>query len=130
MKKIKRLAILSFLLFSFAFIATAQTIKSKPASSELENIFKHPPEAAKPGVLWMWMGCNLSKEGITKDLEALKKQGFNRTTMFSLADITTPWAGVIEKSPTPEIIAWTEPWWKLVRYAAEESKRLNQRTYN
>ena len=82
------------------------------------------PEAAKPGVLWMWMGCNLSKAGITRDLEALKQEGFNRTTMFSLADITTPWAGEIGKSPTPEIISWTEPWWKLVRYAAEESKRL------
>jgi len=86
--------------------------------------FLNPPESAKPGVLWMWMGCNISKEGITKDLEALKNEGFNRTTMFSLADITTPWAGVIGKSPTPEIVAWTEPWWKLVRFAAQESKRL------
>ena len=89
-----------------------------------ESIFINPPESAKPGVLWMWMGSNISKEGITKDLEALKKEGFNRTTMFSLADITTPWSGVIGKSPTPEIISWTEPSWKLVRYAAEESKRL------
>ncbi len=89
-----------------------------------ETVFLNPPEAAKPGVLWMWMGCNLSEKGITHDLEELKKNGFNRTTVFSLADITTPWAGVIGKSPTPEIIAWTEPWWKMVRHAAEESKRL------
>lgn len=88
------------------------------------NVFRNPPESAKPGVLWMWMGANLSKEGITKDLEALKKAGFNRTTMFSLADVTTPWACDIGKSPTPELISWTEPWWKFVRYAAEESKRL------
>ncbi len=87
-------------------------------------IFLHPPESAKPGVLWMWMGSNISKEGITRDLEELKKEGFNRTTMFSLADVTTPWAGEIKKSPTPQIIAWTEPWWQLVRFAAEESKRL------
>jgi hypothetical protein len=86
--------------------------------------FVNPPESARPGVLWMWMGSNLSKEGITKDLEALKKAGFNRTTMFSLADVTTPWAGEIQNSPTPEIISWTEPWWALVRHAAEESKRL------
>jgi hypothetical protein len=72
----------------------------------------------------MWMGANLSAEGITRDLEALKAEGFNRTTMFSLADITTPWACEIGKSPTPEIISWTGPWWKLVRHAAEESKRL------
>ena len=106
-------------------VLNAQYIK--PKYQDLLNpafIFANPPEAAKPGVLWMWMGSNLSKAGIKTDLEALKQQGFNRTTMFSLADITTPWAGRINKSPTPEIISWTEPWWKLVRYAAEESKRL------
>jgi hypothetical protein len=89
-----------------------------------EQVFLTPPPSAKPGVLWMWMGSNLSKEGITKDLEALKSEGFNRTTMFSLADVTTPWAGSIANSPTPDIISWTEPWWKMVRHAAEESKRL------
>lgn len=93
-------------------------------SNDPAKVFLSPPESAKPGVLWMWMGANLSKAGIKKDLEALKQEGFNRTTMFSLADVTTPWAGTIGNSPTPEIISWTEPWWKMVRYAAEESKRL------
>lgn len=95
-----------------------------PRADELDQVFAKPPESAKPGVLWMWMGCNLSAKGITRDLEALKKAGFNRTTMFSLADVTTPWAGEIGNSPTPDIVAWTEPWWKLVRHAALESKRL------
>lgn len=107
--------------------ATAQSVKQAAAATPTDDpaaVFANPPESAKPGVLWMWMGSNLSKEGITKDLEALKAEGFNRTTMFSLADITTPWAGKIDKSPTPEIISWTEPWWKMVRHAAEESKRL------
>lgn len=89
-----------------------------------ESEFRNPPESAKPGVLWMWMGNNLSQQGITRDLEALKDAGFNRTTMFSLADTTTPWAGEIGNSPTPDMISWTEPWWKLVRHAAIESKRL------
>ena len=105
-------------------ILFAQQKNTNVLATDAKTIFLHPPESAKPGVLWMWMGCNISKEGITKDLEALKAEGFNRTTMFSLADIVTPWSGVIEKSPTPEIIAWTEPWWKMVRFAAEESKRL------
>lgn len=103
---------------------TKQSSKISQPIEDPAKVFTNPPESAKPGVLWMWMGSNVSKEGITRDLEALKKEGFNRTTMFSLADITTPWAGKIDKSPTPEIIAWTEPWWKLVRHAAEESKRL------
>ncbi|MFD2572664.1 glycosyl hydrolase [Spirosoma soli] len=102
----------------------AQSVTTADRLVPPATVFRNPPESAKPGVLWMWMGANLSKEGITKDLEALKKEGFNRTTMFSLADVTTPWACDIGKSPTPELISWTEPWWKLVRHAAEESKRL------
>jgi len=108
----------------FAFINTyAQThaksvSKAYPADDPL-SVFLHPPVAAKPGVFWMWMGSNLSKEGITKDLEALKNEGFHNITMFSLADVTTPWAGTIANNPSPKIISWTEPWWKLVRYAAQ-----------
>jgi alpha-L-rhamnosidase len=76
----------------------------------LEDLFKSPPQEAKPRVLWMWMGSNISTEGITRDLEALKTAGYGGATMFSLADTTTPWAGVIGGSPTAEIVAWTEPW--------------------
>lgn len=97
----------------------SSVVKTNPA-----KVFINPPKAARPGVLWMWMGANLTKQGITKDLEELEKAGFNRTTMFSLVNITTPWASGIGKNPTPEIISWTEPWWKLVRHAAQESKRL------
>jgi alpha-L-rhamnosidase len=93
-------------------------------ADDLERIFAQPPESAKPGVLWMWMGSNISKTGITRDLEALKAAGFGGATMFSLADTCTPWAGEIGRSPTPDVVAWTEPWWTMVRHAAEESKRL------
>lgn len=93
-------------------------------AQDLEKKFLNPPDSARPRVLWMWMGSNISKDGITRDLEALKAAGFGGTTMFSLADTTTPWAGVIAKGPTPEIVAFSEPWWALVRHAANESARL------
>jgi hypothetical protein len=93
-------------------------------ADDLDDAFTRPPEAAKPGVLWMWMGSNVTKEGITRDLEALRQAGFGRATLFSLADTCTPWAGRIGRSPTPEIVAWTEPWWAMVRHAAEEARRL------
>ena len=113
-----------FIIGCFWAGAQNSNINSLTLKVDPETVFKNPPESAKPGALWMWMGANISKEGITKDLEALKNAGFNRTTMFSLADVTTPWAGNIEKSPTPQIISWTERWWELVRFAAQESKRL------
>jgi hypothetical protein len=103
-----------------ASLATAPSLRSQ----DLEKKFLNPPDSARPRVLWMWMGSNISKDGITRDLEALKAAGFGGTTMFSLADTTTPWAGVIAKGPTPEIVAFSEPWWSLVRHAASESARL------
>ncbi len=127
--KFKLLLSIFFLQTITVAISFSQTVNKSVHTVKQNNIdpafiFKNPPEAAKPGVLWMWMGSNISKEGITKDLEALKKQGFNKTTMYSLADITTPWNREIFKSQNPDIVAWTAPWWKMVRHAAMESKRL------
>ncbi len=70
------------------------------------------------------MGHNISAAGITRDLEAMREAGIGGATIFSLADTVIPWAGAILKSPTPEVVSFTEPWWKLVRHAAEECRRL------
>ncbi len=115
MKRLIRALVI--LVSSLPFLAGAQT--SDPA-----EVFANPPETARPGVLWMWMGSNISREGITKDLEALKEAGFNRTTMFHLSDITNSLSIEIKNRPGPELISWTEPWWEMVRFAALESKRL------
>ena len=92
--------------------------------SDLAKAFTAPPDSTRPYVLWMWMGNNISKQGITADLEAMKDAGIGGATIFSLADTLIPWAGVIGKSPTPEIVTWTEPWWEMVRHAASECHRL------
>lgn len=121
---------LSLVLICIALTSSAQQAKkpqAKPAGPGPGQLFLNPPESAKPGVLWMWMGANVSKSGITKDLEALKEEGFNSTTAISLADVTNPWGAPIDKDPTPEVIAWTEPWWKLIKHAALESKRLGMK---
>lgn len=105
-------------------LASALMQASVFAGSSLDDLFLQPPLAAKPRVMWMWMGSNLSKQGITRDLEALQEAGFGGTLMFSCADTTSPWPGEIGKSPTPEIVAFTPPWWQMVRHAAMESARL------
>lgn len=115
------------LLLTVAFLTSCIESPGKMTSVETDliKIFSNPPENAKPGVLWMWMGSNISRDGITKDLEALKEAGFNRTTMFHLSDITTSLSVEIGNRPGPELISHTKPWWEMVRFAAEESKRLS-----
>ena len=105
----------AFLSLSAASLAIADS---------LDDAFRNPPPEARPRVMWVWMGSNVSKPGITHDLEALKDAGFGGAMMFALSDICTPWASSIGKSPTPDLIAFTDPWWKMVRHAAEESQRL------
>jgi hypothetical protein len=105
-------------------VAAASKSDTDAGEPSLESVFLQPPPAARPHVMWMWMGCNITKESISKDLEALHDAGFGGTLMFSCADTTTPWPGVIGRSPTPGIVAFTEPWWHLVRHAALESQRL------
>jgi alpha-L-rhamnosidase len=115
----------SCILGNMKWLAAALAVGfSNTHADSLEEAFKSPPAAAKPGVMWMWMGSNLSKTGISKDLQALHDAGFGRTLMFSIADVTTPFAATIGNSPTPELLAFSEPWWALVRHAAMESKRL------
>ena len=120
----------------FSYLASAPLLFRAPMSSrhsvgsmpepvfDLAKAFVNPPDSTRPYVLWMWMGSNISKKGITLDLEAMKEAGIGGATIFSLADTLTPWAGVIQRSPTPEIVTYTEPWWVMVRHAASECRRL------
>jgi hypothetical protein len=119
------LLVLALALAGFASPAPAAGPVSPAAlPDELERVFQQPPRAARPQVLWMWMGDNVSSNGITRDLEALRDAGFGGATVFSLADVCTPWAGIISNSPGPEVVTFTGPWWKLVHHAAGEARRL------
>ena len=41
----------------------------------LEPGFLNPPASARPWVYWFWLNSNITREGITADLEAMKESG-------------------------------------------------------
>ncbi len=45
------------------------------AADPLASGFLHPPDSAKPWVYWYFMDGNLTREGMTADLEAMKRAG-------------------------------------------------------
>ena len=54
----------------------AQAPTGAPSSGDaLEQGFRNPPESAKPRAWWHWMNGNITKEGITADLEWMKRVG-------------------------------------------------------
>lgn len=84
-------------------------------ASSLEEGFAHPPEATKPYCYWYWISDNLSKEGITKDLETMAKVGIGEA-----------YIGNVDTSPQDRgtVKVLSEEWWGLVEHAVREGKRL------
>ena len=87
------------------------------AAGEMERNFVNPPETTKPRCYWYWMDGQITKEGITHDLEAMKRVG-----------IGEGYIGVISgQSGTPATNACkalTDEWWGFIDHAMREGTRL------
>src|SRR4051812_48614135 len=66
--------------------------------------FQNPPNGARPRVWWHWMNGNISKEGITADLEWMHRTGLGGFQNFDAA-LQTP--QVVDKR-----LAYMTPEWK------------------
>lgn len=88
-----------------------------------QTVFEKPPASARTGVWWHWMGSYVTKEGIIKDLDWFRRAGIGAATIFGMADVCTPWAGSIGNPPGGKLLAFSDEWWKLVRFACEEAEK-------
>jgi hypothetical protein len=59
------------------------------AADELQRGFTHPPDAARPWVYWFWLNGNITSNGITADLEAMKRVGIGGVLIMEV-DQGTP----------------------------------------
>ncbi|MBP6023530.1 glycosyl hydrolase [Ferruginibacter sp.] len=107
MKKIFSIILLIFL----SNYAIAQKV-------DIENIFKNPPQSAKPWVFWYWLHGAVSAAGITADLEAMKEVGIGGAYLMPIKDTNS-------KIPfQPQVRQLTPEWWAMVKFALQEAKRL------
>lgn len=99
-------ALTTLFLISIASVLDAQT--------DLESGFRNPPNSAKPHTWWHWINGNISKAGITADLEAMKKIGLGGAQIFNVE------VGIPEGN-TPFM---TPQWKDALAHAFKEAKRL------
>ncbi len=76
--------------------------------------FQNPPNEAKARTWWHWISGNVSKSGITADLEAMKQVGIQEAQLFNV-QLEFP------KGPVKYL---SEEWLDLFHFAAKEAKRL------
>ena len=99
---------LVFALASLSAFATA------PAVDPLADGFENPPSAARPRTFWFWMNGNVSADGITRDLEAMKRAGVGG---FFAYDGST----YLPAGPA----GYLDPHWRsLMTHAIREANRL------
>ena len=85
---------------------------------DLEQGFRNPPESAWPRTWWHWTNGNITKEGITRDLEWMKRVGI---AGMQLADVSSGSGQTIDK----KVAFGSSEWLDAVRHAASEARRLD-----
>lgn len=68
----------------------------KADTSALVNSFQTPPKDARPQVWWHWMDGNVSKEGIRKDIEWMKRNGIGGFHQFDAGGVNMPRAAKVK----------------------------------
>ena len=106
MKKLQRI-------IGAASLGLALTTSAAPTDS-LESGWLNPPESAKPETWWQWMNGNISKEGITADLEAMKQIGLGGATIVNTS------CGILAGKVTFMSPEWRED----LKFAVQEANRL------
>ncbi len=77
-------AILICTLFAITSCRTEPDAGIHSSGAALEEKFKNPPEETKPWCYWYWLDSDITKDGITKDLEAMAQVGIKRAMIGNI----------------------------------------------
>ena len=80
----------------------------------LAELFKNPPDEARPRCYWYWMNGNITREGILADLEGMAEIGVSGVNYFDIALL-----------PDGHVVNRSREWFDLVGYAIEEAAKRN-----
>jgi hypothetical protein len=83
-------------------------------SDKLADDFASPPDSMTTGVYWYWMSDNISKEGVIKDLQAMKKAGINSAFIGNIGDDT----------PYGKVKLFSDEWWETLHAAMKTAGEL------
>jgi alpha-L-rhamnosidase len=101
-----------------ASLAFAQNAPAPSTQDPLARGFVTPPDSAKPRTWWHWTNGNVTEDGITKDLEWMKRVGIGG---FQLVDVASGNGQIVE----PKINFATPEWYHAVTHSAQLAKDLN-----
>ncbi len=84
------------------------------AMDDLQKAFVAPPDTARPWVYWYFMDGNMTREGLTADLEAMRAAGIGGAIFLEVG------IGI----PRGPVEFMSVEWRRLVKHAVSEADRL------
>lgn len=105
------------ILFSVTFLLTKCTSKEKakqPDFAQIQADFVTPKDDNTLWCYWYWIGDDISKEGITKDLEAMKEAGISGALI----------GNINPEEKDGKVPMLSEAWWSHMVHAVNEGKRI------
>lgn len=84
--------------------------------SNIEKGFNNPPDSIQTSVYWYWMSDNISKEGVVKDLHAMKEEGINRAFIGNIGYSSTPYG---------DVKLLSDEWWEIMHTALKTATELD-----
>jgi hypothetical protein len=84
------------------------------AKDDLETGFASPPPSTRPWCYWYWISDNISKEGITRDLEAMARVGIGEALIGNI---------FLDDIRAGKVKVLSDEWWSLVEHAIREGER-------
>ncbi len=103
-----------FIFMALTAVACGRGPAGRAPSDDLAAAFAHPPDSARPWAYWMWMDGNLTREGITADLEAMRAAGLGGVVICEV-NVGVPRGPVEFMSPE---------WRRLFKHVVREAERL------
>lgn len=102
--------------FMSTVLATPQIGPPGRSDAVLEAEFRRPPAAARPWVYWFWINSNISREGITADLESFREAGIGGVLWM---EVSGPWW-----APEGDVEPLSPRWHEAMQWAIRECRRL------
>lgn len=78
--------------------------------------FVNPPDSIQTSIYWYWMSDNISREGVIKDLHAMKQIGINRAFIGNIGYPSTQYG---------KVKLFSEEWWDILHTALKTATALN-----
>ncbi|MCY1718961.1 glycosyl hydrolase [Prolixibacteraceae bacterium Z1-6] len=113
MRKIFQLALI---LLALQTVMSCSTNEYKRSNNNLESGFVTPPDSIQIGVYWLWISDHISKEGVEKDLYAMKKAGITRAFIGNIG---------LDNVPEGNVKMFSDVWWDILHVALKTATDLN-----